>query len=215
MLLGHRAPLHQRNQTPQSSTHEETLSQKCKQTQDTQKIKRANLSFPDIMLPSDKPNNMLKLNTVEISPLMGRSELPQCPVVMWIPNPHHEPQWLRQNKSKSPNITIKELVCLPSKPSIAANQRKKCNGRKRRGKRGINSTQEGAGSPRWVGIGFNPIPKATPHHLSQSLAFKDSGWGSLDQKLPSLTTPHPNPKSSSVSPALSLSLESVKCWRGH
>ncbi|KAF4109682.1 uncharacterized protein C9orf43 homolog isoform X2 [Onychostoma macrolepis] len=190
-----------------------------KQTKDTQKFKRANLSFPDIMLPSDKLNNTVKLNTVDISPLMGRSELPQCPVVMWIPNPHHEPQWLRRNKSKSPNITIKELVCLPScpmtKPSIVANQWKKCNGHKRRGKKGINCTQEGAGSPRWVGIGFNPIPKTTPHHLSHSLAFKESGWGSLDQKLPSLTTPHPNPKSSSVSPALSLSLGSVKCWRDH
>lgn len=217
---GRGRPLDGADTDTEASLNDVSLS---KQTQDTQKIKRANLSFPDIMLPSDKPNNLLKLNTVDISPLMGRSELPQCPVVMWIPNPHHEPQWLRQNKSKSPNITIKELVCLPScqmaKPSIAvsdqANQRKKCNSHKRRGKTGINSTQEGAGSPRWVGIGFNPIPKTTPHHLCHSLVFKDSGWGSLDQKLPSLTTPHPNPKSSSVSPAWSLSLGSMQCWRGH
>ncbi|KAL1269381.1 hypothetical protein QQF64_031670, partial [Cirrhinus molitorella] len=152
-----------------------------KQTRDTQKIKRANLSFPDIMLPisstpRDEPNNMVKLNTIHISPLMGCSELPQCPVVMWIPNPHHEPQWLHQNKSTSPNLAVKELVCLPScqmtKPSIVANLRKNSNGRKRRGPRGINSTLEGAGSPRWVGIGFNPIPKTTPHHLSHSLLFK-------------------------------------------
>lgn len=88
-------PLDGADTDTEASLNDVSLS---KQTQDTQKIKRANLSFPDIMLPSDKPNNMLKLNTVDISPLMGRSELPQCPVVMWIPNPHHEPQWLRQNK---------------------------------------------------------------------------------------------------------------------
>ncbi|XP_026124556.1 uncharacterized protein LOC113106742 [Carassius auratus] len=207
--------------TSEASLNDVSCVSLSKQTQDTQKIKRAHLSFPDIMLPSDKPNNMVKLNPVDISALMGRSELPQCPVVVWIPNPQHEPQWLPQNKSRSPNISIKELVCLPScpmtKPSIAANQWKKLNGRKKRGKRGMNSTQEGAGSPRWVGIGFNPIPKTTPHHLSHSLAFKHIGWGSVDQKLPSLTTPHPNPnpKSSHVSPALSLSLGSVQCWGGH
>ncbi|XP_043102656.1 uncharacterized protein LOC122350336 [Puntigrus tetrazona] len=185
-----------------------------KQSKDTREVKRANLSFPDITLPSDNPNSTIKLNTVDMSPL-GGSEWSECPVFMWIPNLHHETRWIRQNKSKPPNITIKELVCLPScqttKPSVAANQRKKCNGRERRGKRGMNSTQEGAGSPRWVGIGFNPIPKTTKHHLFNSLAFKDSGWGSLDQKLPSLTA---KPKSSSVCPALSLSLGSVKCWRG-
>ncbi|ROI74395.1 hypothetical protein DPX16_21944 [Anabarilius grahami] len=82
-------------------------------------------------------------------------------------------------RSKSPNIAIKELICLPScqisKSSKAANLRKKFVG-KRRDQRG-NSTLEGAGTPRWVGIGFNPIPKPTPHHLSCSIPFKASVTG--------------------------------------
>lgn len=54
--------------------------------------------------------------------------------------------------------------------NIQANLRKRYVG-KRREQRG-NSTLEGAGTPRWVGIGFNPIPKPTPHHLSRSIPFK-------------------------------------------
>ncbi|XP_048066951.1 uncharacterized protein LOC125280443 isoform X1 [Megalobrama amblycephala] len=204
----------------ESADTDASLDDLTRQTKDPGKMKRADLSFPESTLPiSSTPTdtqNKTKLHTVHISPFMGCSELPQCPVVTWIPNPRHKPQWLHQNKSKSPNITIKELICLPScqmsKSSKAANLRKRYVG-KRRDQRG-NSTLEGAGTPRWVGIGFNPIPKPTPHHLSRSIPFKDSGCGSLDQKLPSLTTPHPN-HSSGLSPALSLSLGSVRCWRGN
>ncbi|XP_056628743.1 uncharacterized protein LOC130440011 isoform X3 [Triplophysa dalaica] len=95
-----------------------------------------------------------------------------------------------------------------------ANLRKRFNHRKWRDQRGRNSTLEGAGSPLltedvWVGIGFNPISKIPPHHISRSLLFQDTGCGSLEQKLPSLTTPHPN-HCRSVSPLLSLSLRSMK-----
>ncbi|XDV48380.1 hypothetical protein PO909_017800, partial [Leuciscus waleckii] len=155
----------------------------------------------------------LQVNTVHISPFTGCSEFPQCPVVTWIPNPHHKPQWLHQNKSKSPGIAIKELICLPScqmsKSSKAANLRKRCNVGKRREQRGSNSTLESAGTPRWLGIGFPPIP----NHLSRNIPFKDSGCRSLDQKLPILTTTHPNHHR--LSATLSLSLGSVTCWRGN
>ncbi|XP_067268996.1 uncharacterized protein [Pseudorasbora parva] len=101
-----------------STDTEASLNELARQTKDTGKIKRADLFFPESMLPiSGMPTNTqnkIKLNTVHISPLMGCSELPQCPVVTWIPNPQHKPQWLHQNKSKSPNIAIKELICLPS-----------------------------------------------------------------------------------------------------
>ncbi|XP_051950132.1 uncharacterized protein C9orf43 homolog isoform X2 [Xyrauchen texanus] len=180
--------------------------------------KRADLSLPGSNLvfpitPTNKQNKIVKLNTVHISPLIGCSELPRNPVVMWIRNPHHVPQWLNQNKSKSLNVAIKELVCLPSfqvsKSSMVtgdeiidwqaqrgpANLQRRYNLHKRRNWRGRSFTLEGAGTPqqaedRWVGIGFNPIPKTTPHHLSCSLLSKDTKRGSLDQKPPGAPPQH-------------------------
>ncbi|XP_051510247.1 uncharacterized protein LOC127415495 [Myxocyprinus asiaticus] len=131
---------------------------------------------------------------------------------MWIRNPHHVSQWLNQNKSKSLNVAKKELVCLPSfqvtKSSMVTgdeiidwqvqrgqpNLQRRYNLLKRKW-RGRSSTLEGAGTPqqaedRWVGIGFNPIPKTTPHHLSCSLLSKDTKCGSLDQKLPGAPPQH-------------------------
>ncbi|XP_056102472.1 uncharacterized protein LOC130081797 [Rhinichthys klamathensis goyatoka] len=196
-----------------STDTEESLNDLTIQTEDTGKIKRADLSFPEsISSTLTDTQNKIKVNTVHISPFTSCSEFPQCPVVTWIPNPHHKPQCLHLNKSRSPNIAIKELICLPScqmsKSSKAAHPRKRGNVGKRREQRGSNSTLESAGTPRRLGIGFPPIP----NHLSGNIPFRDSGCGSLDQKLPSLTTTHPN--HSSLSPTLSLSLGSVKCWRG-
>lgn len=191
-----------------SADTEESLNDFTIQTKDTGTSKRADLSFPEsISSTLTDTQNKIKVNTVHIRPITGCSEFPRCPVVTWIPNPHHKPQWLHQNKSKSPNIATKELICLPScqmsKSSKAANLRKRCNAGKRRDQRGSNSTLESADTTRRMGIGFPLIP----HHLSRNIPFKDSGCGSLDQKLPSLTTTHPN--HSSLSPTLSLSLGSV------
>ncbi|XP_056628741.1 uncharacterized protein LOC130440011 isoform X2 [Triplophysa dalaica] len=202
-----------------------------KQSKDSEMMRRADLSSSRSFssIPTNEAKKMVKLNTINISPLIGYSEMPKCPVVMWNPNPHHVPQWLNQNKFQSPNVAIKELTCptfpKPSKVTAEerlnwqvqrrqANLRKRFNHRKWRDQRGRNSTLEGAGSPLltedvWVGIGFNPISKIPPHHISRSLLFQDTGCGSLEQKLPSLTTPHPN-HCRSVSPLLSLSLRSMK-----
>ncbi|KAG1949169.1 uncharacterized protein LOC120481174 isoform X2 [Pimephales promelas] len=197
------------------SYSEESLTDLPIQTEDTGKIKRADLSFPEsISSTLTDTQNKIKLNTVYISPFTSCSEFPPCPVVTWIPNPHHKPQWRHLNKSRSPNIAIKELICLPScqmsKSSNAAHLRKRGNVGNRREQRGRNSTLESAGTPRRLGIGFPPIPN---HHLSRNIPVRDNGCGSLDQKLPSLTTTHPN--HSSLSLTLSLSLGSVKCWRRH
>ncbi|XP_055024602.2 uncharacterized protein [Misgurnus anguillicaudatus] len=185
---------------------------------------RSSVSFPGIS--TNQANTVVKLNTV----LIDCSEMPRCPVLMWNPNPHHVPQWLNQNKFKSPNVAIKEMICPTfSTPSNGTGegsinwqvQRRQINLRKKvhyckwQDKRGRNSTLEGAGTPQtakdhWMGIGFNPIPKINSQPRPRRLLFKDTGCGSLDQKLPSLTTPNPN-HSNSPSPALSLSLESMKC----
>ncbi|KAK7146580.1 hypothetical protein R3I93_014128 [Phoxinus phoxinus] len=196
-----------------SADTEESLHDLTVQTKDSGKIKRANISFSEsISSALTDTQNKIKVNTVHISPVTGCSEFPQCPVVTWIPNPHHKPQWLHQTKSKSPNIAIKELICHPScqmsKSSKAANLRKRCSVGERSEQRGSNWTLESAGTPRRLGIGFPPIP----HHLSRNIPCRDRGCGSLDQKLPSLTTTHPN---HSLSRTLSLSLGSVKCWRGN
>ncbi|XP_051950133.1 uncharacterized protein LOC127620858 isoform X3 [Xyrauchen texanus] len=118
-----------------------------------------------------------------------------------------------KKRSKSLNVAIKELVCLPSfqvsKSSMVtgdeiidwqaqrgpANLQRRYNLHKRRNWRGRSFTLEGAGTPqqaedRWVGIGFNPIPKTTPHHLSCSLLSKDTKRGSLDQKPPGAPPQH-------------------------
>ncbi|XP_017213040.1 uncharacterized protein isoform X1 [Danio rerio] len=205
---------------PRVSAETEDASH-CKQITHTQKIKRADLSLAESMMPvsstTNDKQNKIKLNTVEISAVSSSSEFTQHPVFMWIPNLQHQPQRIHTQQSPFPKIAIKELICLPScqlsKPSKAAGLRQRCTVNKRRAHRCSNSTLEGAGGSRWVGIAFNPIPKPSTHSLSRSFPFRDSGR--LNGKLPSLSTQHPKPKhSSGHSSTLSLSLASVKCWRG-
>ncbi|XP_056320252.1 uncharacterized protein LOC130233998 [Danio aesculapii] len=83
---------------PVSTETEETLNDvsRCKQTKHTQKIKRADLSLAESMMPvssttTDK-RNKVKLNTVEVSAVSGCSEFTKHPVFMWIPNLRHQPQ---------------------------------------------------------------------------------------------------------------------------
>ncbi|XP_073767369.1 uncharacterized protein isoform X5 [Danio rerio] len=137
--------------------------------------------------------------------------------MVWLKLKHSGDQCCEQQlgvySASGVHVDPKSAASASADTHAAAGLRQRCTVNKRRAHRCSNSTLEGAGGSRWVGIAFNPIPKPSTHSLSRSFPFRDSGR--LNGKLPSLSTQHPKPKhSSGHSSTLSLSLASVKCWRG-
>ncbi|XP_029916939.1 uncharacterized protein LOC115365877 [Myripristis murdjan] len=78
------------------------------------------------LVETNRDNKTVKLSTAQIHPLSS-CNMSQCSevTVMWIPNPHYIPPQHPQNSVKSPQVAIKELICLPPVDCSKAGAKKK------------------------------------------------------------------------------------------
>ncbi|XP_019907945.1 uncharacterized protein LOC105014229 isoform X2 [Esox lucius] len=106
---------------------------KAQQRDHIKSLEREDLHFPRFnsvdLSPCDKQHKRVKLNTVQMSPLVSCSSTSWSSkfLVMWIPNPQYTPQCHTQKRPKSPHIAVKELILFPSSNTSNMNRKNSKN----------------------------------------------------------------------------------------
>ncbi|KAI4890148.1 hypothetical protein NFI96_020020, partial [Prochilodus magdalenae] len=146
--------------------------------------------------PTGTKGKGVKLNTAQISPLIGcESPWGSGSLVLWVPNPDYTPHCFSQKRSTSPQYGVKELICLPACPIQKASKvkekpkdvKKKVRFHPASSPCSRSNREPGASSP---GL-LDPVSDSTPSGEGQACNIEGTRTGHPSAVTQSKVNPEP------------------------